>query len=125
MFCFHSQQIDTTTRKRSQYSERDAAKIVRQMLKVVASCHLHGIVHRDLKPEVGYLVLEGKNVGCIMSFVCVSILNNKTPRICLQNFLFKFDGDNSELKAIDFGLSDYVKPGELAPNIPCSSICMC
>ena len=39
-------------RKDVRYSEKDAAKIVRQMLKVAACCHLNGIVHRDLKPEV-------------------------------------------------------------------------
>jgi len=32
--------------------------------------------------------------------------------ILLQNFLFTTKEDNSTLKAIDFGLSDYVKPGQ-------------
>lgn len=39
-------------RKDSRYTEKDAAKVVRQMLKVAAECHLHGLVHRDMKPEV-------------------------------------------------------------------------
>ncbi|RLM87094.1 calcium-dependent protein kinase 28-like [Panicum miliaceum] len=39
-------------KKDSRYSEKDAAVIVRQMLKVAAECHLHGLVHRDMKPEV-------------------------------------------------------------------------
>nr|GMC57419.1 calcium-dependent protein kinase 18-like [Ipomoea batatas] len=39
-------------KKDSRYSEKDAAIIVRQMLKVAAECHLHGMVHRDMKPEV-------------------------------------------------------------------------
>lgn len=39
-------------RKDRRYTEKDAAIIVRQMLKVAAECHLHGLVHRDLKPEV-------------------------------------------------------------------------
>jgi len=30
----------------------------------------------------------------------------------LQNFLFTSTDENSPLKAIDFGLSDYVKPGQ-------------
>ncbi|ONM20516.1 Calcium-dependent protein kinase 28 [Zea mays] len=38
-------------RKDSRYSEKDAAVVVRQMLKVAAECHLHGLVHRDMKPE--------------------------------------------------------------------------
>ncbi|KAK1326642.1 Calcium-dependent protein kinase 28 [Acorus calamus] len=38
-------------KKDSRYTERDAAIVVRQMLKVAAKCHLHGLVHRDMKPE--------------------------------------------------------------------------
>ncbi|CAN0918690.1 Calcium-dependent protein kinase 16 [Linum grandiflorum] len=66
-------------KKDSRYSEKDAAVIVRQMLKVAAECHLHGLVHRDMKPE---------------------------------NFLFKSTKEDSALKATDFGLSDYIKPGK-------------
>ncbi|KAH7669056.1 Non-specific serine/threonine protein kinase protein [Dioscorea alata] len=65
-------------KKDSRYSEKDAAIVVRQMLKVAAECHLHGLVHRDMKPE---------------------------------NFLFKSTKENSPLKATDFGLSDFIKPG--------------
>uniref|UniRef100_A0A0E0JUZ5 non-specific serine/threonine protein kinase n=1 Tax=Oryza punctata TaxID=4537 RepID=A0A0E0JUZ5_ORYPU len=65
-------------RKNSRYSEKDAAVVVRQMLKVAAECHLHGLVHRDMKPE---------------------------------NFLFKSTKEDSPLKATDFGLSDFIKPG--------------
>ncbi|CAI5945392.1 unnamed protein product [Closterium sp. NIES-64] len=53
--------------------------VVRQMLSVVAKCHLHGVVHRDLKPE---------------------------------NFLFKSKAEDALLKATDFGLSDFRKPGK-------------
>nr|XP_009380108.1 PREDICTED: calcium-dependent protein kinase 4 isoform X1 [Musa acuminata subsp. malaccensis]XP_018678174.1 PREDICTED: calcium-dependent protein kinase 4 isoform X2 [Musa acuminata subsp. malaccensis] len=38
-------------KKDSRYTEKDAAIVVRQMLKVAAECHLHGLVHRDMKPE--------------------------------------------------------------------------
>ncbi|CAA7399639.1 unnamed protein product [Spirodela intermedia] len=65
-------------KKDSRYSEKDAAVVVRQMLKVAAECHLHGLVHRDMKPE---------------------------------NFLFKSSKEDSPLKATDFGLSDFIKPG--------------
>ncbi|XP_078440698.1 calcium-dependent protein kinase 28 [Wolffia australiana] len=65
-------------KKDSRYSEKDAAVVVRQMLKVAAKCHLHGLVHRDMKPE---------------------------------NFLFKSTMEDSPLKATDFGLSDFIKPG--------------
>ncbi|XP_048620332.1 calcium-dependent protein kinase 18-like [Brassica napus] len=64
--------------KDSRYTEKDAAVVVRQMLKVAAECHLRGLVHRDMKPE---------------------------------NFLFKSTGEDSSLKATDFGLSDFIKPG--------------
>ncbi|XP_008776807.2 calcium-dependent protein kinase 18-like [Phoenix dactylifera] len=65
-------------KKDSRYTEKDAAVVVRQMLKVAAECHLHGLVHRDMKPE---------------------------------NFLFKSAKEDSPLKATDFGLSDFIKPG--------------
>ncbi|EOA15042.1 hypothetical protein CARUB_v10028399mg [Capsella rubella] len=67
------------SKKDSRYSEKDAAVVVRQMLKVAGECHLHGLVHRDMKPE---------------------------------NFLFKSDKLDSPLKATDFGLSDFIKPGK-------------
>ncbi|KAK3126864.1 hypothetical protein QOZ80_7AG0564250 [Eleusine coracana subsp. coracana] len=66
-------------KKDSRYSEKDAAVIVRQMLKVAAECHLHGLVHRDMKPE---------------------------------NFLLKSTKEDSPLKATDFGLSDFIRPGK-------------
>ncbi|KAK8710445.1 hypothetical protein V6N13_145768 [Hibiscus sabdariffa] len=66
-------------KKGSRYSEKDAAVVVRQMLKVAAECHLHGLVHRDMKPE---------------------------------NFLFKSTKEDSLLKATDFGLSDFIRPGK-------------
>jgi len=40
------------------FSEKDAAKIMQQLLSAVAYCHSHNIVHRDLKPE--NLVYESK-----------------------------------------------------------------
>ncbi|KAM0970251.1 hypothetical protein ACFX13_018617 [Malus domestica] len=71
-------------KKDSRYTEKDAAVVVRQMLKVAAECHLHGLVHRDMKPE---------------------------------NFLFKSKALDSPLKATDFGLSDFIKPGKKFQDI--------
>ncbi|PNT27331.1 hypothetical protein POPTR_007G057600v4 [Populus trichocarpa] len=71
-------------KKDSRYTEKDAAVVVRQMLKVAAECHLHGLVHRDMKPE---------------------------------NFLFKSTKEDSPLKATDFGLSDFIKPGRKFKDI--------
>ncbi|XP_057499824.1 calcium-dependent protein kinase 28-like [Actinidia eriantha] len=72
------------SKKDGRYSEKDAAVIVRQMLKVAAKCHLHGLVHRDMKPE---------------------------------NFLFKSPKADSPLKATDFGLSDFIRPGKKFKDI--------
>lgn len=72
------------SKKDSRYSEKDAADVVRQMLNVVALCHLKGVVHRDLKPE---------------------------------NFLFKSQKEDSILKATDFGLSDFRKPGKYFTDV--------
>ncbi|CAI5971373.1 unnamed protein product [Closterium sp. NIES-65] len=55
----------------------------------VARCHLNGVVHRDLKPEVR-LPMGGKP----------------------ENFLFANKTEESPLKATDFGLSDFRKPGK-------------
>ncbi|KAK9067399.1 hypothetical protein SSX86_014727 [Deinandra increscens subsp. villosa] len=72
------------SKKDSRYTEKDAAIVVRQMLKVAAQCHLHGLVHRDMKPE---------------------------------NFLFKSPKVDSHLKATDFGLSDFIRPGKKFTDI--------
>lgn len=42
---------------KGKYSERDASRIMRQILSAVADCHVHGIIHRDLKPE-NFLYLD-------------------------------------------------------------------
>ncbi len=42
---------------------------MREMLNVVARCHLNGVVHRDIKPEVKFCNLELNFVGdCLMLF---------------------------------------------------------
>ncbi|GAA0186443.1 non-receptor serine/threonine protein kinase [Lithospermum erythrorhizon] len=71
-------------KKDGRYTEKDAAIVVRQMLKVAAECHLHGLVHRDMKPE---------------------------------NFLLKSTKVDSPLKATDFGLSDFIRPGRKFKDI--------
>ncbi|KAK3413804.1 calcium-dependent protein kinase 28 isoform X2 [Eucalyptus grandis] len=79
-YCEGGELLDRILAKKdSRYTEKDAAVVVRQMLRVAAECHLHGLVHRDMKPE---------------------------------NFLFKSSKEDSPLKAIDFGLSDFINPGK-------------
>jgi calcium-dependent protein kinase len=43
------------------YSERDAAKIFREIVNVVHACHFMGVMHRDLKPE--NFLLSSKDEG--------------------------------------------------------------
>ncbi|KAK6256916.1 hypothetical protein QUC31_000375 [Theobroma cacao] len=43
------------------YSERQAASIGRQIVKVVHDCHFMGVMHRDLKPENFLLVSKDEN----------------------------------------------------------------
>ncbi|KAL3033782.1 hypothetical protein AAZX31_02G155400 [Glycine max] len=89
--CKGGELLDRILSRGGKYSEEDARVVMIQILSVVAFCHLQGVVHRDLKPE---------NIGFM-----------------LQNFLFTSKDDNSSLKAIDFGLSDYVKPDERLNDI--------
>ncbi|KAK6244338.1 hypothetical protein QUC31_010747 [Theobroma cacao] len=90
--CRGGELLDRILSRGGKYSEEDAKTVVVQILSVVAFCHLQGVVHRDLKPEGYFTELQ-------------------------QNFLFTSKQENSPLKAIDFGLSDYVKPDERLNDI--------
>ncbi|XP_047160590.1 CDPK-related kinase 5-like [Vigna umbellata] len=82
--CEGGELLDRILSRGGKYTEEDAKVVLRQILDVVAFCHLQGVVHRDLKPE---------------------------------NFLFTSKDENSILKTIDFGLSDFVKPDERLNDI--------
>jgi calcium-dependent protein kinase len=58
------------------FTEKEAAKIFKQMISAIAYCHAEGICHRDLKPE---------------------------------NLLLVNKKDDSNIKVIDFGLSNIFK----------------
>lgn len=45
--------------ERGNYSEKDAAALIRTIVSVVAHCHNMGVIHRDLKPE--NFLLESKD----------------------------------------------------------------
>ncbi|CAG8494369.1 13473_t:CDS:2 [Acaulospora colombiana] len=64
--------------KKGSYTERDAANLVRQMLRGVSYLHENGIVHRDLKPE--NLLFKDKSEDAdilITDFGLSKILKNK------------------------------------------------
>lgn len=46
------------------YSERAAASICRQIVKVVQICNFMGVLHRDLKPE--NFLLSSKDEGAML-----------------------------------------------------------
>ena len=58
---------------------------------------------------------ESRLEVCILSFLLCHCSNFRwlTPRVLLllQNFLYSTKADDAPLKAIDFGLSDFVLPG--------------
>ncbi|KAH9321979.1 hypothetical protein KI387_016618, partial [Taxus chinensis] len=82
--CEGGELLDRILSRGGRYTEEDAKVIVRQILSIVAFCHLQGVVHRDLKPE---------------------------------NFLFSTKDEHAPMKAIDFGLSDFIRPDERLNDI--------
>ncbi|KAJ0009717.1 hypothetical protein Pint_34460 [Pistacia integerrima] len=87
--CEGGELLDRILARGGKYSEEDAKVVLVQILNVVAFCHLQGVVHRDLKPEP----------------------------FLYQNFLYTTKDESSQLKAIDFGLSDFVRPDERLNDI--------
>ncbi|KAL4433462.1 hypothetical protein ABPG77_010315 [Micractinium sp. CCAP 211/92] len=65
--------------KLGSYSEADARRLVREMVRAVAQCHGMNVMLRDIKPE---------------------------------NFMFLDSQPDSPLKAIDFGISVFCRPGQ-------------
>ncbi|THG19010.1 hypothetical protein TEA_008748 [Camellia sinensis var. sinensis] len=53
--CSGGELFDRITTKGS-YSEKEAARVCRQIVNVVHACHFMGVMHRDLKPENFLLV---------------------------------------------------------------------
>jgi len=83
--------------EKGNYSEKDAVKIVRQMIQGVEYLHAQGIAHRDLKPE---------NLLCSMD----SREEYKPFRVVIADFgLSKAFDDGNPLKT-SCGTPDYVAP---------------
>src|SRR4051812_27372625 len=72
-------------RKKKFYSEKEASKIVKQIIDAVAWLHKNGVIHRDLKPENLLYTSEGEDaVLKIADFgihnECIHVLTSE--RIC-------------------------------------------
>ena len=92
------------------YSEEEAKVVVVQILSVISFCHFQGVVHRDLKPEV-FPILCMDHSLVPWKFSKRNFISSMNVVFVFQNFLFTSNDDNALLKAIDFGLSDFVRPG--------------
>jgi serine/threonine protein kinase len=49
--CTGGELWDRIKARGGQYNERDAARLVREMVRTVAQCHAQGVMVRDVKPE--------------------------------------------------------------------------
>lgn len=82
--------------EKGNYSEKDAADIVRQILKGVEYLHGQGICHRDLKPE--NLLCSGEEQGY------------KPFRVIIADFGLSKAFNNGEVLETSCGTPDYVAP---------------
>ena len=71
-------------------NEKEASKLIRQILSAIFYMHTNGIMHRDLKPENFLFATKEKGstlkVGCIQRFELS------------ENFLFRPQGKGLEIK---------------------------
>jgi len=86
--------------ERGNYSEQDAANIVRQIVQGVAYLHANGICHRDLKPE--NLLCTGAEEELEEGF--------KPFRVIIADFGLSKEFDGGEALETSCGTPDYVAP---------------
>ncbi|KAL9333468.1 hypothetical protein Peur_073607 [Populus x canadensis] len=150
--CKGGELLNRVLSRGGKYSEDDAKAVMVQILNVIAFCHLQGVVHRDLNLEeiqmrtsldvalskerpVGemdwvlspsnHLVLEKNDLRPIALFsMHANVASSWSPSSLHSrwNFLYTSKEDNSQLKVIGFGLSDFARPDERLDDIV-GSIC--
>jgi serine/threonine protein kinase len=49
--CSGGRLADFVVKERAQFREKDAAKVVKELMGIIKYCHEMGVVHRDIKPE--------------------------------------------------------------------------
>jgi len=98
--CTGGELFDEIT-KRSQFSEADAAAIIKQVLSAVAYCHRKKVCHRDLKPE--NILLDSKSTDA-----------NNSIKVIDFGASTRFDG-KSKLTQI-YGTAYYIAPEVLKSN---------
>ncbi|KAB5560414.1 hypothetical protein DKX38_005371 [Salix brachista] len=92
--CAGGELFDRITAK-GHYSERDAAKICREIVNVVHACHFMGVMHRDLKPENFLLSTIDEDASLKATDFGLSVFIEEVLRIsellCITSLeLFKF-----------------------------------
>jgi serine/threonine protein kinase len=105
---------------RHRYSEKDAQLVIRQMMESVRAVHQLDIVHADIKPvriTCRALPVPCRHMRLMPCMLCVYLDQD--------NFLFTNRAEDADLKMIDFGHSQRIRPRELLHRVSGTPFYMC
>eukprot|EP00803_Ostreobium_quekettii_P004365 evm.model.scf_394.1 EVM.evm.TU.scf_394.1 scf_394:12902-20036(+) len=68
--------------KKGRYSEKDAAKIVKEILRAVAQCHAKNVVVRDVKPE--NFLFRDRSEDSVLKAIDFGLAEYCSPEDCLK-----------------------------------------